>query len=217
MTDKLNIGLIISMVTGSMLLGMLGKPAEMGLFVAAGGIGLSFANIDKIQRFKGAGFEAEMRKAVEEAYATTESLKAIAKPLILSNLINLIYKGRWDGMKEERKHKIKNEMDRLAKLIGVFDEEVRRESEKFFAWHAMDYVHDLETEVNKVRNLQDEEREALRKMVDRDADKYPAVDELKKFVQSLDDDQKLAAQPFLEDYEYFLANSAVRRPEVDAE
>ena len=30
-------------------------------------IGMAFANIDKIQRFKGAGFEAEMKQAVEKA------------------------------------------------------------------------------------------------------------------------------------------------------
>lgn len=34
----------------------------MGLAILAGALGLAFSNIEKISRFKGAGFEAEMRK-----------------------------------------------------------------------------------------------------------------------------------------------------------
>ena len=60
----LNSGSIIVLLGVSSLLGLIGRPAEMGFSVAAGTIGLVFANIDKIRRFKGAGFEAEMREKV---------------------------------------------------------------------------------------------------------------------------------------------------------
>jgi hypothetical protein len=33
---------------------------EMGLAILAGALGLAFSNLDKISKFKGAGFEAEM-------------------------------------------------------------------------------------------------------------------------------------------------------------
>ncbi|NRB42793.1 MAG: hypothetical protein HRU20_30705 [Pseudomonadales bacterium] len=36
------------------------QTTEMGLAIIAGSLGLAFSNIDKISRFKGAGFEAEM-------------------------------------------------------------------------------------------------------------------------------------------------------------
>jgi hypothetical protein len=45
----------------SSALGFLGKPTEMGLAIIAGALGLAFSNIDKLSKFKGAGFEAEMR------------------------------------------------------------------------------------------------------------------------------------------------------------
>ncbi len=45
----------------SSVLGVLGKAPEMALSIVAGAIGLAFTNIDKIAKFKGAGFEAEMR------------------------------------------------------------------------------------------------------------------------------------------------------------
>ena len=44
----------------STVLGFLGMPTEMGIAVLAGALGLAFSNIDKISKFKGAGFEAEM-------------------------------------------------------------------------------------------------------------------------------------------------------------
>ncbi|MEL7797955.1 hypothetical protein [Idiomarina loihiensis] len=38
--------------------------AEMGMAILAGSVSLAFVNIDKIAKFKGAGFEAEMCQTV---------------------------------------------------------------------------------------------------------------------------------------------------------
>ena len=45
---------------GSFLFGCLARPTEMALAIVAGSIALAFSHIDKIQEFKGAGFEAKM-------------------------------------------------------------------------------------------------------------------------------------------------------------
>lgn len=55
----------VVLLGGSLVLGFLGRPTEMGIAVLAGALGLAFSNIDKIARFKGAGFEAEMRDRIE--------------------------------------------------------------------------------------------------------------------------------------------------------
>ncbi len=87
----------------SFYFGYMGKPAEMGLAIVAGAIALAFANIDKIRKFKGAGFEAEMREQREQldtmiaktseplkdegptisvkAYGTDKDIKAVIKAL----------------------------------------------------------------------------------------------------------------------------------------
>jgi hypothetical protein len=49
----------------SPLLGFLRRPKEMGVCVLAGFFGLAFSNIDKIERFKGPGFEAVMHDRLE--------------------------------------------------------------------------------------------------------------------------------------------------------
>lgn len=210
MRDKLSLCLIIALPAGAMVMGLLSKPKEMGLFIIAGSIALAFANIDKIQRFKGAGFEAEMRKAVEEAYATIESLRSIAKPLILSTLSNLIYSGRWGGMNSGKKHSIKREMDQVASSMGIFDDEIRSESQKFFAWHAIDHVNNLKNAIHKAAPLSEEESKTLNAMANRDADLFPSVATLKEFLSKLTLEQQAAGQPYLEDYEYYLEHQEVR-------
>lgn len=62
--------------------GAMNMPAEMGLSILAGALGLAFSNIDKISRFKGAGFEAEMnmvRTLVENQTEPSPEQKEEAK------------------------------------------------------------------------------------------------------------------------------------------
>lgn len=57
------------------------RPVEMGLAIVAGSIALAFSHIDKIRKFKGAGFEAEMRDALESMVAKeTEPPKGASSP-----------------------------------------------------------------------------------------------------------------------------------------
>lgn len=70
-------------LAGSAYFGYLGRPAEMGLAIVAGSIALAFSYIDKIQRFKGAGFEAEMRQQLETIVAKeTEPPKPSDRPFM---------------------------------------------------------------------------------------------------------------------------------------
>ena len=88
---------------GSIVFGLIGRPTEMGLTITAGFLGLIFSNIDSVSRFKGPGFEAEMRKQEQlneviakeiepisdnkalgiscESYGTDEKTKAVIRSL----------------------------------------------------------------------------------------------------------------------------------------
>jgi len=61
----LNIVSYIALFGVSLVFGLLNKTTEMGLAIVAGSLGLAFVNIDKLKRFKGAGFEAEMQDKIE--------------------------------------------------------------------------------------------------------------------------------------------------------
>lgn len=93
----------------SSVLGFLDKPTEMGLSILAGSLGFAFVNIDKISKFKGAGFEAEIREQhVAEAVVTAQTdeidrLKSIAfeiderRQIIMNSLLRTDYNFRYIG------------------------------------------------------------------------------------------------------------------------
>ena len=72
------------------LLGIWAKKTVIWSIVVGGAIVLTFANIDKIQRFKIAGIEAEMRKAVQEANATIEQLRNVATTSARATITSLM-------------------------------------------------------------------------------------------------------------------------------
>jgi len=61
MKQKVEMVSYVVILGGSMILGLIGRPVEMGLAIVAGAIVLSFANLEKFSRIKGAGFEADLR------------------------------------------------------------------------------------------------------------------------------------------------------------
>jgi predicted transcriptional regulator len=63
----------LTLLVGTFIFGLLGKQAEMGLCTLAAAIALALSNIDKMKRFKGAGFEAEMFEKQFEAMVAKEA------------------------------------------------------------------------------------------------------------------------------------------------
>jgi len=65
MKTIVQIAAYIVLLVGSVVLGFLGKPTEMGLAVVAAAVALAFSDLEKFSRIKGAGFEAELREKLE--------------------------------------------------------------------------------------------------------------------------------------------------------
>ena len=55
----------IALLGVSAVFGFMGMPAEMGLAILAGALGLAFSNIDNIAEFGGAGFIAKMKPQIQ--------------------------------------------------------------------------------------------------------------------------------------------------------
>jgi len=69
MKSKVSIASFTTILGGGILFGVLSRPTEMGLAIIAGAISLTFLNLDKFRKFRGAGFEAEL---VEQIQAVIE-------------------------------------------------------------------------------------------------------------------------------------------------
>jgi len=94
---------VVLLLALAVLFGLLGKPTEMALIIVASAIALAFINIDRIQKFKGGGFEAEMREVLEEAAATIDQLRDVACAGAEPTLTSLMSDNFMDGVSLEKR------------------------------------------------------------------------------------------------------------------
>ena len=112
------------MVSLAMYLGVMGKPTEMGLIIAACYISIAFLNLDRIQKFKGAGFEAEMKQAVEEAHATVEQLRTLAATSTESTLSTLMSGNFFDGTTLDHRLAMHDKLVECLQHLGVSQKQI---------------------------------------------------------------------------------------------
>lgn len=87
--DLGNLSGLLLLIVSIFVFGLRETPTEMGIAVAASFVYLAFVNLHKFESFKGAGFEGQLRKVVDEANATIAQLKAVAVPLVITGISNL--------------------------------------------------------------------------------------------------------------------------------
>jgi hypothetical protein len=101
------------------------------------------ANADRISRLKASatGFEAETRAIIDEARATIDQLRAVAKIAVQANLSLVMRSGRWGGFSFDEKESIRQASLHALDLLHI----PKKEQEEMFGdWHKVnrfDYVH----------------------------------------------------------------------------
>src|SRR2546426_1889427 len=158
----------------------MGRSTEMGLAIIAGSLASAFINLDKFQRFKGAGFEAELRAVVDKAYATIDNLRTLAEPLLLTTLENLTMGGRWGGMDSIDKHTLERELAAVAESLGIESEKLKSAQDRFFRYHAWDHINRLGHTVAKKLGV--EVGNKVSSLVDRKKSEYPSERELREIL-----------------------------------
>lgn len=71
LTGKISLGVLLG---GAMLFGLIGRPAEMAVAVAAGSLGLFFCNLDKFESFSAGGVAAKLRAQIMEMSHRVETI-----------------------------------------------------------------------------------------------------------------------------------------------
>lgn len=132
----------ILIIGPSLYFGNKGMPTEMGLSIVAGAITAGFLNIEKIELLKGAGFEArmkaEVKKAVDEAYATIDQLKALGKPVVLALLKIMVYHSRIGGLSDLERQRLFTELEEISKTLSIANDpeisDIKRVFHRFKTW-----------------------------------------------------------------------------------
>jgi hypothetical protein len=203
---------ILVILGPGLVFGFMGKPTEMGIAIAAGAVAAAFINIDKIQEFKGAGFEAKMKIVVADIYATTENLKQISKPLISSILINLTYGDRIGGAGPIIKHKIRDDLLKLAESLDVSDTEIQESVITFTRYLTWDHLNHFVNLLDSTIPI--EIKNKLYALKNHMSDEFP--DE--KVIKTILGDSLVLLQEknieYLNDYTYYKTNKKLRRAEA---
>jgi hypothetical protein len=126
--------LVVTLVVIPIILGVFRSRSEMLLSVIAIGLALFFVNLDKFVRFKTpGGFEAELRTAVNKAYAAISELKELGLNLSAPIVDELAISGR---MLQYIPLKFKLErVDKIAanlKALGASAEEIEKATETIY-------------------------------------------------------------------------------------
>ncbi|NQY07529.1 MAG: hypothetical protein HRT68_15365, partial [Flavobacteriaceae bacterium] len=151
MTVFINIIGFIFMLVSVFLFGLKGMAVEMGIAVAASCVFLAFANLDKFTKFKGAGFEAELRDVVTEANATIQELKELADPLIRTNFEILAQANRMQGSNFDKTHELFDQLQLLQQKFQLDNAQIEISKNRYVVIHAWDMVHEI---IDDVRNVE---------------------------------------------------------------
>jgi len=150
MIKFLNIIGFTLLIVSIFVFGLKGMAAEMGIAVAASGVFLAFANLDKFSEFKGAGFEAKLRQAVDEANATIENLKSVAAPLLTTTIDLLAKNGRFEGGSAcNKSHELYNKLMSLQTEIDISDNALEKAKTQYLNIHAWDMISDLAADIER--------------------------------------------------------------------
>lgn len=191
--------------------GIAKMPKEMGLALAAGVFAACFVNIDKIAKFSGFGINAEMRQAIDEAYATTAALKKLATPVLVSAVNILAYGGRYSGVPAQTKERLIKEFDQLAEELSLQDlPELRKARDGFFALHTRDAYRAFLSSLRDLR-LPEVTMNTLRALQDRIPEESPTESAIRGALGS--EASKLGSEQTecLADYLYYRDNRRLRR------
>jgi hypothetical protein len=191
--------------------GLLGRPAEMGLVALAGAIGMAFTNIDRIQRFKGAGFEAEMKKVVEEAYATTDSLKELASTLASFGIFSLAYENRWAGMNNHTTHQLKARIDKVCESLNLNDQLIDEASSLFVWFSGNDHLHKITECLSKANPDDHDARSKLDVLKRKPGEALPNVDDVKNVLATFEINNTREINESVDDYAYYLEHKKLRK------
>jgi hypothetical protein len=206
--NDLNQKLIIALVIIPILLGIFRTRTEMAIAAAAIGLALCFANLDKIVRFKGAGFEAEMRTAVDRAYAAIEQLKELGLSLSTPIVDELAISGRMLQYiplkyKLERVEKI---VETLKKL-GASETEIDGACSTIYTRVTNDHLRRI---LYSLRGANPGKEALFEGIDDGKMDGWERV-QLEKFIKDNDLKKNQEAEEWLLDLDHFQKTKKLRR------
>lgn len=222
----ISITCLFSTVAFAAILGLLGKPTEMGIMVVACAICLAFLNIDKLQRFKGAGFEAEMKKAVDDANATIEQLGNVAAMSAKATLTSLMASNFMSGTTLKTRLDLHDQIISNLREIGVSEGKIDEADEMWRRGIGIIYHRGIRHKLDDRKKSNQPNDEAKKKVLEVSEEfqnlikfeewQAPSSSEMKAFIGRKGImDQEIV--DLIDDYSHFETTGNIKRRELFVE
>lgn len=134
--------LVITLVIVPILLGIFRTPKEMAIAAAAISVALAFANLDKLESFRAAFFEAKVKTAVKEAYAAIDQLKELALDVTTPIVDEMAVSGRMLQY-IPLKHKLERvrKIEETLKKLGASQKEIDDACSTIYGRVVQDHIY----------------------------------------------------------------------------
>lgn len=195
----------------SIVFGLMHRPAEMGLATATGLLLFAVLHLDKFESFKGAGFEAKMRRAEEaanEAYATIDKLRDLAVSLADPSVVSITMQGRMlQYIPIVGKFEQISEIENALRRLGIDDQTIR--SATAFFYDAIERDHHRRI----LYAMANEADEPLRAQARQHAESLPENFDAARFVADSGWVPGAVTAEAIDDLRHFLSTRTLRRAE----
>ena len=216
------VGVLLTIALATMF-GLLGKSTEMGLIIVAGAIGLAFLNIDKIEMFKGGGFEAKMKQAVKDANATIEQLRNVATTSARATLTSLMAANFMSGTTLKNRLELHDQLISNLADIGASKRQIEEADEMWKKGIGVIYHRGINNKLEGRKHPRKLNMEAggkvlaasreLEDLLKFDEWKAPSSGEIEKFIESKGlMNQEL--KDLIDDYRCFESTGIIKRKEL---
>ncbi|GIO09691.1 hypothetical protein J31TS6_57190 [Brevibacillus reuszeri] len=152
-----------------------------------------------------------------EIEATVLKLKDISRPLLTSTIFNMTHVGRWGGMSNKEKHRVRDEMIEIADSLKIEDKEVDDAIDLFNRYHSWDHYQAFLVGVDKDTNGEIENK--LHSLTDYRTENFPSEEKISTILSEANLIEKISAETneLLMDYIYYLQHHKLRRELVEEE
>jgi hypothetical protein len=191
-----------------LVFGYYDKIAAMGLSAVIGCLLLAFANIEKFESFRGAGFEAKLKKAVKDAYVTIDKLKNLSTSLAEPIVTSITMENRFmQYIPTASKFEMIHDIERCLKELGVSERKIQGTTKFFYELIEHDHVNRIIHNMNKDTNSPTELDTAIKYILD----KVPKGFDIYKFKTKYKIIPEGELAELFTDLDYFRKNHTLRR------
>lgn len=203
--NVVNFVLVVALVITPITLAIIDNALAASLSLISLSFALVFWNLDKFSEFKGAGFAAKLNTAVSDAYAAIDEVKSLAISISSPVASLMAVSGSFQYLHLQYKLEYAEQIRHSLKELKISDEKINSALASLYERVSEDHIRKILLALN---DQLDSEHKLFRTYDDIDPDSWP-LDAVKREAKRLgvNVDEKI------EEYEYFMKNKKLLKPE----